>query len=90
VLAMVEMLKIAWDVFVLRDAARRGKLDWRKTGLVAGFAILEYLILMPALLLYVQHPQYKPLFIAALVIFTVNVAGFVWLTLRWRSRPAAT
>ncbi len=86
---MWEMFKIMWDVFVLRDAARRGKLNWRKTGLMVGFAVLEYLIAMPALLLYIQHPQSKPLFIAAMVLATVILVLFLWLMSRWRSRPVS-
>jgi hypothetical protein len=86
---MWELLKVAWDIFVLRDAARRGKLNWRKTGFVAGFVVLEYLIAMPALLLYIQHPKYKPWFIAALVLAAINLVVFVRLGLRLRSRSSA-
>jgi hypothetical protein len=83
---MWEFLKVAWDVFVLRDAAQRGKLNWRKTGFVVGFVVLEYIIAMPALLLYIQHPRYKPWFIAAMVLAVVNLVIFVWLAWRLRSR----
>jgi hypothetical protein len=86
---MWEMLKVAWDIFVLRDAAKRGKLNWRKTGLVVGFVVLEYLIVMPALILYIQHPQYKTLFVAAIVLAVVILVAFVSLAWRLRSRPSA-
>ena len=86
---MWEMLKIAWDIFVLRDAAQRGKLNWRKTGLAVGFVVLEYVIVMPALILYIQHPQYKTLFIAAIVVAVVVLIAFASLAWRLRSRPSA-
>ena len=86
---MWEILKVVWDIFVLRDAARKGKLNWRKTGFVVGFVVLEYVIAMPALLLYIQHPQYKPLFIAAMVLAVVIFVVFVGLAWRLRSRSSA-
>jgi len=87
--AMWEILKVIWDIFVLRDAARRGKLNWRKTGFVVGFVVLEYLIAMPALILYIQHPQYRTLFIAAMVLAVVVLVVFVGLAWRLRSRSSA-
>jgi Na+/melibiose symporter-like transporter len=86
---MWELLKVAWDIFVLHDAARRRKLNWSKTGFVVGFVVLEYVIAMPALLLYIQHPQYRPWFIAAMVLAIINLVVFVWLALRWRARSSA-
>jgi hypothetical protein len=53
---MWEFLKVIWDIFVLRDAAQKGKLNWRKTGFVVGLVVLEYVIAMPALLLYTASP----------------------------------
>ncbi len=86
---MWEILKIIWDVVVLRDGMRKGQLGWRKSLFAVGFVVLEYLVAMPAVLLYHKHPQYKPLFIAAMVLVVVNFIGFVWLALRWRSRQPA-
>ena len=86
---MWEMLKVAWDIFVLRDAAQKGKLNWRKTGLVVGFVVLEYLIVMPALILYIEQPQYKTLFFAAIALAVVILVAFVSLALRLRSRSSA-
>ena len=37
---MWEILKVIWDIFVLRDAARKGKLNWRKTGFAVCFVVL--------------------------------------------------
>jgi len=85
---MWEILKVIWDIFVLRDAARRGKLNWRKTRFVVGFVVLEYLIAMPALILYIQHPQYRTLFIAAMVLAVVVLVVFVGLAWRSRSRSS--
>jgi ABC-type sugar transport system permease subunit len=86
---MWEFLKVIWDIFVLRDAAQKGKLNWRKTGFVVGLVVLEYVIAMPALLLYIQHPQYKPLFITAMVLAVVILVVFVGLAWRLRSRSSA-
>ncbi len=86
---MWEMLKVAWDIFVLRDAAQRGKLNWRKTGFVVGFVVLEYLIAMPALILYIQHPQYKSLFLAAMTLAVVILVVFIWLAVRLRPWTSA-
>jgi hypothetical protein len=44
--------------------------------------VVEYMIAMPAVLVYSKHPQYKTLFIAAMVLVMVNFMGFVWLALR--------
>jgi hypothetical protein len=86
---MWEMHKVAWDIFVLRDAAQKGKLNWRKTGFGVGFVVLEYLIVMPALLLYIQDPQHKPLFVAAVVLAVIILVAFVGIARQLRSRPSA-
>lgn len=86
---MWEILKVIWDIFVLRDAARKGKLNWRKTGFVVCFVVLEYVIAMPPLLLYIKHPQYKPLFIAAMVLAVVILVVFAGLAWRLRFRSSA-
>src|ERR1017187_4238680 len=62
---MLELFKIAWDIAILRDGARKGQVTGRVMLAALGFAVLEYAIGLPAVLLYDKHPQYKPLFIAA-------------------------
>lgn len=88
---MFELFKLFWDVIVLRDAARKGqKLS---TGIVLralGFVVLLYLILLPATELYSNHPQYKPVFIAALVLDGIlAILMFVWLIKWWFKQRAA-
>ena len=87
---MWEMFKVVWDIFVLRDAAQKGKLNWRKTGFVAGLVLLEYLIVMPPLLLFIQHPQYRTLFIASVVMAIMVLVAFLWLAYRMRTRQSIT
>jgi hypothetical protein len=83
---MFELFKIAWDVVVLRDGARKGQLTARVVLVGIGFSLLEYAIGLPAALLYIKHPQYKPLFIAAMVLAAVNLILFLIFGLRWYRR----
>jgi hypothetical protein len=86
---MLELLKIAWDVVVLRDGARKGQLTRRVLLAAAGFAVLEYAIGLPAILLYDKHPQLKPLFIAAMMLVAVNLVLFLIFGFRWYRRVSA-
>jgi len=86
---MLELVKIAWDVVVLRDGARKGQLTGRVILAVLGFAVLEYAIGLPAVLLYDKHPQYKPLFIAAMVLVGMNLILFLIFGFRWYRRVSA-
>jgi hypothetical protein len=45
---------------------------------------------MPPLLLYIQHPQYRRLFIAAMVLASIVLVVFMWLAFRSRSRHSTT
>jgi hypothetical protein len=86
---MFELVKLIWDVVVLRDVARKGLLNWRIWPLAFGFVSFLYGTGIPATLLYEKHPQYKPLFIAVLIfdaILFVCFVGWVW---RWQARQAA-
>ena len=73
---MFELFKLFWDVVVLRDAAKKGQLDWRVWVIAIGFVLFLYGTGLPAVLLYESHPQYKALFIATLL---VDGLAFVWL-----------
>jgi hypothetical protein len=83
---MFEIFKLIWDVVVLRDAARKGRLNWRTWVYGFGFVLLLYGTGLPAGLLYQQHPQYKPLFIAAIVFDALLFVSFMYWGLRsyWR------
>jgi hypothetical protein len=79
---MFELVKILWDVFVLRDAARKGQLNWRIWAIGIGFVLFLYGTGLPAVMLYDAHPQYKPVFIAAMIL---DGLAFVWLMIwGWR------
>jgi len=72
---MFELFKLAWDLIVLRDAARKGQLNWRIWVIAVVFVLFLYGTGLPVTMLYESHPQYKPLFIATLVL---DGAVFVW------------
>jgi cytochrome c biogenesis protein CcdA len=75
---MFEFFKLVWDMIVLRDSASKGQLKVRKLLLGFGFAILLYAIGVPAAVLYSKHPQYKPLFIAAIVVDALLFLSFMF------------
>jgi hypothetical protein len=72
---MFELVKLVWDVFVLRDAARKGQLNWRVWFVAVAFVLFLYGTGLPVSLLYDKYPQYKPLFIA---ILALDATVFVW------------
>lgn len=72
---MLELIKIVWDIFVIRDATRRGQMNWRMWAIAIGFVVFLYGTGLPATLLYEQHPQYKPLFISVMLL---DASVFVW------------
>lgn len=76
---MIEFFQILWNLFMLRDAARKGQLTVGVWVFAIGFVVLLYAILLPATVLWQNHPQYKPLFVAAGVLDgIVFVVGMVW------------
>ncbi len=72
---MFEILKILWDVFVLRDASRKGQMNWRIWAIAISFVLFLYGTALPVTLLYEKKPAYKPLFIATLAL---DGLVFVW------------
>lgn len=85
---MFELCKLLWDLVVLRDRARKGQLNWRTWVYGFGFALIEYGIALSAVMLYEKHPQYKPVFIAAMVLVVINAPCFMWWAWRWQSRQS--
>ena len=76
---MIEFFQILWNLFMLRDAARKGQLTMGVWVFAIGFVVLLYAILLPAVVLWQNHPQYKPVFVAAVVLDgIVFVVGMVW------------
>ncbi len=86
---MFELFKILIDAIVLRDGARKGIFNGRVFLAGAGFAVLEYAILLPAVVYYDKHPQAKPLFIAAMVLVAINFVIFMAWAVRWYLRQLA-
>ena len=87
---MFELCKLIWDFVVLRDAAKKGQLNWRVWVYGFGFVLVEYGIALPAVILYEKHPQYKPVFVGAMVLVLINFVGAMWLAIRWRSRQMSS
>ncbi len=87
---MFELCKLIWDMVVLRDAAKKGQMNWRVWVYGFGFVVIEYAIALPAALLYEKHPQYKPVFIGALVLAAINFVAMMWWAIRWRARQIAS
>ena len=87
---MLELFKIAWDVVVLRDASRKGQLNWRIFAIGAGFAVFLYATLLPAVVIYDKHPQYKPLFLAVVVFDAIAFIAFMAWAIRWYRHTLAT
>jgi hypothetical protein len=87
---MIEFFQILWNLFMLRDAARKGQLTAGVWIFAIGFVVLLYAILLPAAVLWQNHPQYKPLFVAAVVLDgIVFVVGMVWAVKLRRKLVAA-
>ncbi|MGC1871422.1 MAG: hypothetical protein WA700_10735 [Acidobacteriaceae bacterium] len=87
---MFELCKLIWDFVVLRDVAKKGQLNWRVWVYGFGFVLVEYGIALPAVLLYEKHPQYKPLFIGAIILVLINFVGAMCWAIRWRSRQTSS
>ncbi|HEY1903135.1 MAG TPA: hypothetical protein VGG56_11915 [Terracidiphilus sp.] len=80
---MFEIFKIIWELFVAREYVRKGQLTLRKTLISTGLVLLGYLILVPASVLYQNHPEYKPLFIAAMVLAGIDFLFLFGLGIYW-------
>jgi Na+-driven multidrug efflux pump len=87
---MFEFFKIIWDMIVLRDSASKGQLKVRQLVFGFCFAILLYAIGVPAAVLYTKHPQYKPVFIAAIVLDGLLFLAFMVWGIRGYFRSSRT
>ena len=86
---MLELVKLLIDGVVLRDSARKGLLTWRVIAWAIAFVLLLYGTGLPATLLYQAHPQYKPLFIAAIVFDILLFVVYLFFAIRWYLRQLA-
>jgi cytochrome c biogenesis protein CcdA len=80
---MIELIQIAWDIFMLRDSARKGQLKLRAVLFALAFVVLLYGTGVPAAALYQNHPQYKPLFLATMVFDLVLFVAFMTWAVRY-------
>jgi hypothetical protein len=87
---MFEVFKIVWELVVLRDAVRKGQFNWRIWPVAIGFVLLEYCVGLTAVTLYINHPEYKHLFIGVMVLVAISFVFFLWWAWRWQTRQAAT
>jgi hypothetical protein len=86
---MLELIKLIVDGLVLRDGARKGILTWKVMLFGFGFAIMLYGTAVPAVVLYQNHPQYKPLFVAAIAFDAIAFILFMIFGTRWYLRATA-
>ncbi len=84
---MFEIVQIIWDLFMIRREAKAGRLTWRKGLISVGLVALAYLMLVPAFVLYDKHPEYKPVFLVALVLTVIDFAFLIGLGLYWWKHP---
>ncbi len=88
---MGEFLKVGWDLFTIRHYQRQGmKLSAGDYLVAIGFVVFLYATVLPAIVLYQNHPQYKWVLIATLVLDgIVTIAMFVWEIKWWIKHRAA-
>ena len=83
---MLELVKIIWDLVMIRDASRRGLLNWRIWALSFAVVFTLYATAVPATLLWDKHPQYKPVFLGVVVFDGVGLVAFLIWAWRWQLR----
>jgi Na+/melibiose symporter-like transporter len=86
---MFELFQIVWDLLMVRRSVRNGQLTLRKAAIAIGLTILLYVTVIPAAALYDKHPEYKPLFIAAVVFGAANFLFLIFLGFHWWQQWAA-
>src|ERR1700742_2919563 len=80
---MLELIQIAWDIFMLRDSARKGQLKLRGVIFAIVFVVLLYGTGVPAAALYQNHPQYRLLFLATMVFDVALFVSFMTWGIRY-------
>lgn len=86
---MFELFNILWKLFMVRESAKKGELNLRVGAIALLFVVLLYAIALPATVLWVNHPQYKPVFIAAMALDGMLFVAFMAWAVRWRARQRA-
>jgi hypothetical protein len=84
---MFELIKIAWDVVVLRDAMGKGEMTARVWGAAALFLLVVVSIGLPTILYYERHPDASArVLMEAGGLLGLVLIGYFWLAIRWRLR----
>lgn len=86
---MFELIKLIWDAVVLRDAARKGQVNWKMWPIAFGYVLLLYAIGVPAAALYQKGPQYKPIFVAAMALDGIVFVSMILWAVRYRRKLMA-
>ena len=87
---MFELLKLLWDLVMVRDAYRRGLLNWRVWAIGIGLVIFLYGTGVPVGLLWDKYPQYGPVFICVLALDGVAVLAVAIWGWRLQARRGGT
>lgn len=81
---MFELLKLLWDLVMVRESYRRGLMTWRVWAIGIGLVLFLYGTGVPVGVLWDKYPQYAPVFIGVLVLDgVVLLAVMIW---GWRSQ----
>jgi membrane protein YdbS with pleckstrin-like domain len=86
---MFEIFKLCWDVVALRDASRKGLLTWYIWPIAFAFVAILYGVALSGLAFYQKHPQYKSVFVGAMVFDGVFYLCFMVWAYRWQARRKA-
>jgi membrane protease YdiL (CAAX protease family) len=86
---MFEIFNILWKLFMVRESAKKGELNWRVGAIAFLFVVLLYAIALPATVLWVNHPGYKPVFIAAVALDAVLFVAFMVWAIKWQAKQRA-
>jgi hypothetical protein len=87
---MFELFQVVWDLIMIRDNVRKGRLTMRKTLISVSFVVLMYGIGVPAAVLYQKHPEYEWVFIAAMVVVGLLFVMLAYLGFRWYFQSLAS
>jgi hypothetical protein len=85
---MFELFQVVWDLFMIRRSAKSGQLTLRKAGIAVGLTVLLYAMVVPAFVLYDKHPEYKPLFIVAVILGVADLIFLIYLGFHWQKQWA--
>jgi membrane protease YdiL (CAAX protease family) len=74
---------------MVRESVKKGELNLRVGAIAFLFVVLLCAIALPATVLWVNHPGYKPVFIAAMVLDGVLFVAFMVWAIKFRAKQKA-